>query len=65
MQDASFAQLSVSRLQQTTIPALKDCAKVTLHIDDFFVCGSLQTTDAYHRLHSAFPKGMGGYVSLS
>jgi hypothetical protein len=40
--DASYAQLSVSRLQQTTSLAFKDCVGGTLHVHEFIICRSLQ-----------------------
>ena len=55
-QDASFAELPVLRLQQSTSPAFKDYARDTLYVDEFFFSRFLQTTDAYHQQHYAFPK---------
>jgi hypothetical protein len=55
-QDATFAQLSISRLQQSTSPALKDCAGDTFHIDEFFLSRSLHTTDVHTMCRNAFSK---------
>jgi hypothetical protein len=54
--DASFVQLSVSRLQQITSPAFMDYAGGTLHVQEFFFFGSLLTTNAHFMQHKAFPK---------
>jgi hypothetical protein len=54
--DSSYAQLSLSRLQQITSPALMDSAGGALHVQEFFFSGSLLTTDAYYVQHEAFPK---------
>jgi hypothetical protein len=53
--DSSCAQLSLSRLQQITSPALMDSAGGALHVQEFF-SGSLLSTDAYYVQHEAFPK---------
>jgi serine/threonine protein kinase HipA of HipAB toxin-antitoxin module len=45
--DSSFAQLSMSRLQQLTLPSFMDSVGGTLHIQEFFFSGSLLSTDAY------------------
>jgi hypothetical protein len=44
--DSSCAQLSLSRLQQITSPALMDSAGGALHVQEFFFSGSLLSTDA-------------------
>jgi hypothetical protein len=54
--DASFTQLLVSRLQQSTSLALMNSARGSLHVQEFFSFGSLLTTDAYFMQHKAFPK---------
>jgi hypothetical protein len=54
--DSSCAQLSLSRLQQITSPALMDSAGGGLHVQEFFFSGSLLSTDAYYVQHQAFPK---------
>jgi hypothetical protein len=54
--DASVAQLSMSRLQQITSPALMDSAGGALHVQEFLFSGSLLSTDAYFMEHNAFPK---------
>jgi hypothetical protein len=54
--DSSCAQLSLSRLQQMTSPALMDSAGGGLHVQQFFFSGSLLSTDAYYVQHEAFPK---------
>jgi hypothetical protein len=54
--DSSCAQLSLSRLQQITSPALMDSAGGALHVQEFFFSGSLLSTDAYYVQHHAFPK---------
>jgi hypothetical protein len=54
--DASAAQLSVSRLQQITSPALMDSAGGAFHVEEFFFSGSLLSTDAYFVQQQAFPK---------
>jgi hypothetical protein len=54
--DSSCAQLSLSRLQQITLPALMDSARGGLHVQEFFFSGSLLSTDAYYVQHQAFPK---------
>jgi hypothetical protein len=54
--DSSCAQLSLSRLQQITSPALMDSAGGGLHVQEFFFSGSLLSTDAYYMQHQAFPK---------
>jgi hypothetical protein len=55
-QDSSCAQLSLSRLQQITSPALMDSAGGALHVQEFFFSRSLLSTDAYYVQHHAFPK---------
>jgi hypothetical protein len=54
--DASTAQLSLSRLQQITSPALMDSAGGALPVHEFFFSGSLLSIDAYYVQHTAFPK---------
>jgi hypothetical protein len=54
--DSSCAQLSLSRLQQITSPALMDSAGGALHVQEFFFSGSLLSTDAYYMQYQAFPK---------
>jgi hypothetical protein len=54
--DASVAQLSISRLQQITLPALMDSAGGALHVQEFLFSRSLLSTDAYYMEHMAFPK---------
>jgi hypothetical protein len=54
--DASTAQLSLSRLQQITSPALMDSAGGTLRVHEFFFSGSLLSIDAYYVQHTAFSK---------
>jgi hypothetical protein len=54
--DASIGQLSMSRLQQITSPALMDSAKGALHVQEFLFSGSFLSTDAYFADHKAFPK---------
>jgi hypothetical protein len=54
--DSSCAQLSLSRLQQITSPALMDSVGGALHVQEFFFSGSLLSTDAYYVQHQAFPK---------
>jgi hypothetical protein len=49
--DSSCAQLSLSRLQQITSPALMDSAGGALHVQEFFFSGSLLSTDAYYVQH--------------
>jgi hypothetical protein len=55
-QDASTAQLSLSRLQQITSPVLMDFAKGALHVQEFFFSRSLLSIDAYYMQEKAFPK---------
>jgi hypothetical protein len=54
--DASFAQLSVSRLQQLASPSLMDATGGALHVQEFFFSGSLLSTDAYYVEQKAFSK---------
>jgi hypothetical protein len=54
--DASTAQLSLSRLQQITSPALIDFAGGALWVHEFFFSRSLLSIDAYYVQHMAFPK---------
>jgi sRNA-binding protein len=54
--DSSFAQLSVSRLQQLASPFLVDSAGDGLHVHEFFFSGSLLSTDAHYVEQKAFPK---------
>jgi hypothetical protein len=54
--DSSFAQLSVSRLQQLASPSLVDSAGGGLHVQEFFFSGSLLSTDAHYVEQKAFPK---------
>jgi hypothetical protein len=54
--DASFAQLSVSRLQQIASPSLMDFARGALHVQEFIFSRSLLSIDAYFMQHKAFPK---------
>jgi hypothetical protein len=54
--DASIAQLSMSRLQQITSPALMDSVGGALHVQEFLSSGSLLSIDAYFMKHNAFPK---------
>jgi hypothetical protein len=49
--DSSCAQLSLSRLQQITSPALMDSIGGALHVQEFFFSGSLLSTDAYYVQH--------------
>jgi hypothetical protein len=53
--DASVAQLSMSRLQQITSPALMDSTGGALHVQEFLFSGSLLSIDAYFMKHNAFP----------
>jgi hypothetical protein len=55
-QDSSFAQLSVSRLQQCASPAFQDYAGRTLLLDELFLSTSLEATESYYVEHNAFPK---------
>jgi flagellar biosynthesis GTPase FlhF len=55
-QDASVAQLSMSRLQHITSLALMDSTGGALHIQEFLSSGSLLSTNAYFMEHNAFPK---------
>jgi hypothetical protein len=54
--DASVAQLSMSRLQQITSPALMDSVGGALHVQEFLSSGFFLSTDAYFMEHNAFPK---------
>jgi hypothetical protein len=54
--DASIVQLSLSRLQQITLPALMDSIGGALWVHKFFFFGSLLSIDAYYVQHTAFPK---------
>jgi hypothetical protein len=54
--DSSFAQLSVSRLQQCTSPAFQDSAGGTLLLDELFLSTSMEATESYYVEHNAFPK---------
>jgi hypothetical protein len=54
--DSSCAQLSLSRLQQITSPALMDSVGGALHVQEFFFSRSLLSTDAYYMQHQAFAK---------
>jgi hypothetical protein len=54
--DSSFAQLSVSRLQQLASPSLMDSAGDGLHVHEFFFSSSLLSTDAHYVEQKAFPK---------
>jgi hypothetical protein len=54
--DSSFAQLSVSRLQQLASPSLVDSTGGGLHVHEFFFSGSLLSTDAHYIEQKAFPK---------
>jgi hypothetical protein len=54
--DASFAQLSVSRLQQLASPSFMDSVGRALHVQEFFFSGSLLSTNAYYLQEKAFPK---------
>jgi hypothetical protein len=54
--DASVAQLSMSRLQQITSPALMDSAGGALHVQEFLFSRSLLSTDAYFMEHTTFPE---------
>jgi hypothetical protein len=53
--DSSFAQFSVSRLQQLVLQSLMDSVGGGLHVQEFF-SGSLLSTDAHYMEHKAFPK---------
>jgi hypothetical protein len=55
-QDSSCAQLSLSRLQHITLPALMDSARGALHVQELFFSGSLLSTNAYYVQHQAFSK---------
>jgi hypothetical protein len=55
-QDSSYAQLSLSRLQQITSPTLMDSTRRALHVQEFFFSGSLLSIDAYYVQHQAFSK---------
>jgi hypothetical protein len=54
--ESSFAQFSVSRLQQLASPSLMDSAGGGLHVHEFFFSGSLLSTDAHYVEQKAFPK---------
>jgi hypothetical protein len=54
--DASTVQLSLSRLQQITSPALMGSTWGPLQVHEFFFSGSLLSIDAYYVQHTAFPK---------
>ena len=54
--DSSFVQLSASRLQQCTSPAFQDCSGGTLHLNELFLCTSLDVVMSYFEEHHAFLK---------
>jgi hypothetical protein len=55
-QDASVAELSMSRLQQLASPAFMDSAGGVLHFQELVICTSLLSIDEYFVKHNAFPK---------
>ena len=54
--DASFAQLSISRLQQCASPAFEDSKGGTLHLDELLLSTSLDAIMSYFVEHDTFPK---------
>jgi septal ring factor EnvC (AmiA/AmiB activator) len=64
-QDSSFAQLSMSRLQQITSPTLMDSVGGTLHVQEFFFSGPFLSTNAHFMQYKTFPKEWGEYEGLS
>lgn len=53
--DASFAGLSMSRLQLVPSPAQKETAEHSQFVDEFICKASLQSMDAHYSAHGAFP----------
>jgi hypothetical protein len=54
--NATFAGLSMSRMQLGTTRSLKDCATDLLFVDEFFFHGSFLTAEAYYAENKVYPK---------
>jgi hypothetical protein len=54
--NATFAGLSMSRMQLGTTGSLKDCATDLLLVDEFFFHGSFLTAEAYYAENKVYPK---------
>jgi hypothetical protein len=54
--NATFAGLSISRMQLGTTGSLKDYATDSLLVDEFFFHGSFLTAEAYYAENKVYPK---------
>ena len=54
--DATFARLSISRMQLDITRKLKDCVRDALNVNKFFFRGSFLSVEDQHLKHNEYPK---------